>query len=72
MKRLSMPRNLKELIMVLLTGTGLILALKGLFDTQQIGFNIYSVPDWKVFALGMGFVLVAVLMGFLIKGGKNI
>jgi succinate dehydrogenase hydrophobic anchor subunit len=72
MKKLSMPRNLKELIMVLLTGTGLILALKGLFNTQQVGFNIFSQPDWKVFALGMGFILIAVLMGLIIKGGKNI
>ena len=59
MNRPTMPKNLKELIMVILIGTGLIVALSGIFATEQVGFMIYSRPDIKLIIIGSAFILVA-------------
>ncbi len=72
MNRPTLPKNLKELIMVILVGAGLIVALSGAFSTEQVGFVIYSKPDIKLIAIGSAFVLIAALIGFLTKSGKNI
>ena len=71
MNRPTLPKNLKELIMVILIGAGLIVALSGAFATQQVGFMIYSKPDVKLIVLGSVFIVIAALIGFLTKSGKN-
>lgn len=70
--RPTMPKNLKELIMVILIGTGLIVGLSGAFSTEQVGFIIYSKPDIKLIAIGSAFILAAVIIGFVTKSGKNV
>ena len=70
-KRPTMPKNLKELIMVLLIGAGLIVALSGAFATEQVGFMIYSKPDLELILIGSLFIVIAAIIGFVTKSGKN-
>ena len=70
--RPTMPKNLKELIMVLLIGTGLIVGLSGAFATEQVGFIIYSKPDLELILIGSVFIVIAAIIGFVTKSGKNI
>ena len=72
MNRPTLPKNLKELIMVILVGAGLIVALSGAFSTEQVGFVIYSKPDIKLIIIGSVFILAAAIIGFVTKSGKDI
>ncbi len=65
-----MTKQAKELIIVLLSGAGVITAMWGAFATRQVGFVIIQQADWKVIWIGAGLVVVAVLLGILLKTKK--
>jgi hypothetical protein len=65
-----MTKNAKELIIVLLAGAGAITAMWGLFATRQVGFVIIHEYNWQVVGIGAGLLVLAVLLGFLLKAKK--
>lgn len=68
-----MTKQLKELITVLLVGAGALYILYGATHTKQLIAG-YGTPvkdtDWTAIGIGLGAVVLAVLITFLVKPKK--
>ena len=62
-----MAKNAKELIIVYLTGAGVIAAMWGGFATREVGFTTIHEPNWTVIGIGLGALVVALLIGIFVK-----
>jgi len=62
-----MTRNAKELIIVLLSGAGVIAIMWGSFATREVGFTVVHQPNWTAIGIGIGAVVVCILLGILVK-----
>jgi uncharacterized integral membrane protein len=62
-----MAKNTKELIVVLLAGAGTIAIMWGAFATKQVTGIIVRQPEWKAIGIGAGVLVIAALIGFLVK-----
>jgi uncharacterized integral membrane protein len=62
-----MAKNTKELIVVLLAGAGTIAAMWGAFATKQVTGIIVNQPEWKAIGIGAGLIVIAAVVGFLVK-----
>jgi hypothetical protein len=68
-----MTRAAKELVIVLMVGAGALYVLWGATATREplggIGAPIRE-ADWTAIGIGLGLILLATLLGFLVKPKK--
>lgn len=62
-----MSKLAKELIIVVLSGAGAMFALWGAFATKMVATTTVHYYDWKTIGIGLGLIVVAAVIGFLVR-----
>ncbi len=62
-----MNKTLKEFIMIILAGAGILYVIWGSFATRTIGAVTLREPDWKAIGIGGGLIVVSVALGLLVR-----